>query len=134
MAGAQPLGEGQAGGGGVDDPAGGLDGAVAGDDEGAVDLGDLLDRLADAQVAEVPLLAAVALERVEAQGAGAGQDVAGVADDDQGADGLALAALAADLDGDVDDGLQRLERDARSPGPGGRARRGVRGARPGGRR
>ena len=110
MAGAQPFGQGQAGVGGVDDPAGGLDGAVAGDDEGPVHLGDLLDRLADPAVADVALLAQVSFEGVEAQDAGPGQDVAGVADDDQAADGLAFAPLATDLDGHVDHRLEGLQR------------------------
>ena len=101
----------------VDQAAGGFDRAVAGHDEGTVELGDLLDRLAHAEVADVALLAKVALERVEPQLAGPGHHVAGIADDDQRADGLSLAALAADLDGDVDDRLQGLERDRRLERP-----------------
>src|SRR5690606_13130299 len=108
VAGAEALGQRQVGRRGVEDPAGGLDGAVAGDDETAVELGDLLDGLADPAVADVPLLASVAPERVEAERVRAGQHVAGITDNQQGADRLALAALAADLDGDVDDGLERL--------------------------
>src|SRR5271157_2160075 len=108
---AQTLGEGQPGHGSVDQPAGGLDRAIPGHDEGAVHLGDLLDRLTNAGVADVALLAAIALKRVEAQRTRARQDVARIADDDQGADGLPLAALAADLDGRIDHGLEGLKRD-----------------------
>ena len=61
---AQALGERQSGHGGVDEAAGGLDRAVAGHDERPVQLRNLLDGLAHAEVADIPLLAAVALERV----------------------------------------------------------------------
>ncbi len=63
-------------------------------------------------VPDVAVLAAIPLERVEPQGARAGEDVARIADDHQRPDRLALAAFAADLDGDVDDGLEGFEGDA----------------------
>ena len=107
---AQALGEGQSGHGGVDQPASGLDRAVASHDERSVHLGDLLDRLADTRIADVSLFPAIALERVEPEWAGPGQDVSHIADDDQRAHRLAFASLAADLDGRIDHSLERLER------------------------
>ena len=67
---------------------------------------------ADAGVVQVAFLAAVALHRIEAGRAAAGQHLARVADHEQRAHRLALAPVAADLDGQVDDDLQRIERHA----------------------
>ena len=99
------------------EPAGGLNRAVAGHDKRPVHLGDLLDRLTDARVANVAFLAAISLERVKAQGTGAGQDVAHVADHDQGPHRLAFASLAADLHRRIDHGLEGLERHPGFQGP-----------------
>ena len=69
MPGSEAFRERQAGCGGVNDSAGGLDRAVARNHERAVHLGDLLDRLTDAAVAEVAPALGVAAERIKAQGA-----------------------------------------------------------------
>src|SRR5439155_21110720 len=84
---------------------------------GAVQLGNLLDGLAHAKIADIPLLTPVTLEGIEAQLASTGQDMARVADDDQGADRLSLSSFPADLDGDVHNRLERLEGDRSLQGP-----------------
>ena len=109
---AQPFGQGQPGHGCVDEPAGRFHRAVACHHECSVELGDLLDRLAHAEVADVSLLAPVSLERVEAELSRSQHHVAGIADDDQGSDWLFPRGPSRPISiGDVHDCLERLERD-----------------------
>ncbi len=97
----------------LDAHAGGHGHAVAADDDGALQLGDVLDLFAHRHGAHVALGVAVAAERVEVHRPRHRQHLARVADDEHGADGVPLPALAADLQGQIDDGAQRLQRHLR---------------------
>jgi len=76
----------------VDVHAGGLGHAVALDQDGAFQLGDVLDLLADT-ASRTSLPPAVAAEGVEVQRPAHRQDFLRVPDDEHGADRLALAAF-----------------------------------------
>ena len=113
VAGAKTLGQRQVGRARrVDLLRAGHDVPVGRHDERPVELGDFLDALADLGVGQVPLGAAVAAQRIEAHRPAEAQHLAMVADDEQRADRLALAAFAADVDRQIDDRLERVERNA----------------------
>ncbi len=111
--GAQPLRQGDVGGRRVQVLRRGLDRAIRRDQNRTVDLRDLLDRLANARRFQIPLAAAVAFHRVEAGRMAHAAHLGCVADDEQRADRFSLAPFAADLDRQVQHGLQRVERYAR---------------------
>ena len=85
--------------------------AVAADEDRPVELGDLFDLLADALVAGVALITGVAAERVEVEETRNLLHLPRVADDEDRADRLPLAALAADLFRQIDDGPEHIEFD-----------------------
>src|SRR5471030_1447014 len=87
-------------------PAGGEHHAVFADDEGAVEYREVLDRLANARVEDVALGLADALERVERQLLAILHHHRGVAEHEDGADGVAFEAFVADGHGQ---GHQRLD-------------------------
>ena len=109
MPGAQPLGKGDVGRRTIQVTAGGLHRAVRRDDDRAVHLGDLLDPFANAGIVEVPLLATVALDRVEPHRAAAGEDFPRVADDEERPHRLAFPALTTDFHGKIDHDFQRVQ-------------------------
>ena len=80
-------------------------------DDRAVELGNFLDSFTHAGIIEIAFLAIVAAYRIEPGRMAAGHYLTGVADDEERADRLSLAAFAADFDCHVDDGFQRIERD-----------------------
>ncbi len=92
----------------VDVAAGGDEGAVVGDHERAVELGELLHRLPEVRALDVEELRRVPEERVKEERAGVTEDCLGVADDEEGSDLSTLTALARDLGGEEDDVLERL--------------------------
>ena len=98
---------------GVDVTGGGLDGAVRADHEGSVELRDFLDALPHSRIREPPLGTTVPANGIETRGMARLNHLAGVADHEQRPDRLALAALPADLDGEIDNQLERLERHLR---------------------
>lgn len=106
---AEPLGERNRGCRRIDVTASRFDGSIRRDDDRPVHLGDFLDALANPCLEEVPLLAVIAPHRVEAGRLAVIEHLAGVADDEHRADGLAFAPLAANLDGQVDHHLERLQ-------------------------
>jgi hypothetical protein len=91
----------------VDVAAGGDEDAVVAKHEGAVELSELLHRLAEFRAVDTEKLRRVAVQRVEEQRARLGEHVVDVADDEERADLAALASFAGDLDGELDDLLQR---------------------------
>src|SRR5439155_11253941 len=92
----------------VDVAAGGDERAVLVDEEGAVELCQLLDRFPEIGPFGVEELRLVAVEWVEEELTGLGEDVVHVADDEERPYLAALAALAGELDGQLDDRLERL--------------------------
>src|SRR6185295_18095484 len=90
----------------VDVAARGDEGAVVPDDEGAVELGELLDGLAELGALDVQEVLRVPVEGVEEQRARLRQDAVHVADDEEGADLASLAPFTGELDGEVDDALE----------------------------
>ena len=84
----------------------GQDHPVAPDDERPVDRRELLDRLLQPRVEDVPLVLGIAVERVDHQLMALGEHAVAVADDEQRADRPALAALDAQLAGEGQDPLE----------------------------
>src|SRR5262249_14399024 len=93
----------------VDIHAGRLGDAVPPDDDRSLQLRNVLDLLSHAPVADVPFLAAGALEGVEIQRPSHRQHLVRVADDEHGADRLSFAAFTADLGGQIDDGPENFQ-------------------------
>jgi len=93
---------------GVDVAAGGQDDPLVRDDEGPVELGQLLDRLAQVGVVDVALALRMPHQGVKDETAGVRHDGLGVGDDEHRPHLPALAPLPRDLHGQEDDLLQRL--------------------------
>ncbi len=81
----------------------------SGDDDCTVHLGDLLDPYTNARIVEIPLLATVALHRIETHGTAAREDFPRVADDEERAHGFAFPALTTDFYGKIDHDFQRVQ-------------------------
>ena len=94
----------------VDVHAGRLGDAITVDQDGPFQLGDVLDLLSNAPVANVALLPAVPAEGIEIERLAHRHHLFGVADDEHGADGLALPALPADFSRQVNHGPEHLQR------------------------
>src|SRR5215218_10253908 len=98
MAAAQPERQVEAVGSGVDVAGGREYHARVRDEEGAVELGQLLDGLPHVGVLYLLVLVGVSLQRVEDQGFGPFHDLGRVADDEERPDLSTLTTLAGDLD------------------------------------
>ena len=76
------------------------------DDEGAVELGELLDGLAELGPLDVEEFLRMAVKRVEEERTRLREHVVDVSDDEERADLAALAALPCQLHREVDDALE----------------------------
>ncbi len=96
---AEPLGHGQVFVRDFQHLAASFDHAVAVDDEGPIELSDLLGVFLNLGVKQIAVLAIVASKGIHATVVGMLQDASRIADDKQRPDRFALAAFAADLGG-----------------------------------
>lgn len=108
----EPLRHREIGVGSIDELSLFLDESFGRNNKGAVEHGDLLDCFAYAGVVQVALGAGIATDRIETGRLAVGENLAGVAHDEHGADGFPFATFAADFDGEINNHLERIERDA----------------------
>jgi len=78
------------------------DDALVGDHEGPVELGELLEGLANIRIVDALFLVGMASQGVQDQGPGGLQHRVRVADNEEGTDLASLSALAGDLHGERD--------------------------------
>jgi len=107
VTGAEPREEGRLAELDVDEPPSRDERPAVVDDERAVKLGELLDRLAQVGPVDVQELRGMAVERIEQERARPLEHRLDVTDDEQCPDLATLTALARDLDGELDDFLER---------------------------
>ena len=94
-----------------DDLSGAFDDAIGSDDEGPVHLGDFFDVFADSGVVEVSMFTAVTFEGIETAIFAVGEDFSGIAHDEEGSDFISFPAFSPDLDGQIDDDFEVVQRD-----------------------
>ena len=90
--------------------------AVVGDDEAAVELGELFDGLAEGRIGDAPRLVWVAVEGIEHERTALGKHGVRIPNDEEGPDLPPLPPLPRDLDGEGDDGFERVGVDAAASG------------------
>ena len=93
-----------------DDLSGAFDDSIGRDDESTVHLSDFFDVFSDPSVMEIAMFTAVSFEGVETAILAVREDFAGIPDDEQSAYFIAFAAFATDLDGQVDDDFEVVQR------------------------
>ncbi len=98
--------------GDFDDLAAAFDDSIGSDYKCPVHLRDLLDILADFGIVQVSDFTLVTAERIKTAILAMLENLPRIADDKQRADFFPFAPLAANLRGEIDDGLQALERNA----------------------